>query len=489
MTPIAAVALASSLCSAPTIVLETSTSSTGVTKPLSLKEVMDSAISRYPPLIVARLKQDVQAGARLAAEGGFDLKLSASGGVDPTGFYREPTAGIELRQPTPFWGLAVFGGYRYGSDVPIYKGGEVTAVGGEFQAGLVLPLWQDGPIDERRLALRLADVGVDVASLGVRLKELETVWKAAKAYWSWTATGINLHIARNLADLAKVRQDGIRRRVEGGDLAEIELVDNERLVLERQARVVYAEQLLEQAALELSMFVRNDTGRPRTLHRSQLPHAFPRESFPGPTTLQEALRRGRQLRPELLQLTEVKKGLHAELEFANNQEAPRIDAMAAVSQDVGDKNSYGNDPDYTSKNETQLGLKLKFELPIQRRKARGQQMKVEATIRQTQEEFDFLVDAITNQISSAHIALCAAYQKVKLSRAAVRLAKRLEQAERRRLELGQSNVLTVNLREEATVNARTKLLESHLSYQTALAQFQVASGSLTIHEHILDIKP
>ena len=53
----------------------------------------------------------------------------------------------------------------------------------------------------------------------------------------------------------------------------------------------------------------------------------------------------------------------------------------------------------------------------------------------------------------------------------------MEAAERRKFDLGDSNLLLVNLREQATADAATTEVDAHLNYFDAQADYRAALAS------------
>lgn len=444
---------------------------------LHLDELLGAVDRNYPPLAAARKKIEAAEGSLMSSRGAFDLKVKGKGGYDPLGFYDTANADIGLEQLTPLWGLRLFAGYRWGNDdFPIYGAKSVTGEAGEARAGFVLPLWRDGPIDADRLAIRLAELGVDVASLDVEVKRLEAYAKASSSYFKWLAAGRKLAIDRGMLTLAEDRRGFVELRVEQGALPRIERVDNERLVVSRKADVARREGELQRAALNVSLFLRDPGGQVVRPELSSMPTSFPPVDAPSQTELDAAVARGLERRPEMARIGRAADGLAQELRFFENQRAPAVDLTVAASKDFGDKASYGPDPAFETKGETELGLSLSLSWPVEQRKARGKAAAIRAKLEQVELERRFLADAIEVQIRDAFAQLLAAFQRAEYALEAFELTRQLEAAERRRLELGQTNIFLVNLREESTAKAAKEVVDALMDYHSARAVLAVAAG-------------
>ena len=76
-------------------------------------------------------------------------------------------------------------------------------------------------------------------------------------------------------------------------------------------------------------------------------------------------------------------------------------------------------------------------------------------------------------------ALDAARLRIEITRAEIDLAIKVEEAERVRLSHGDSNILLVNLREQTTADARSKLIDVLNEFQRAKADYFLAAGIST----------
>ncbi|MFN7132002.1 MAG: TolC family protein, partial [Myxococcales bacterium] len=341
---------------------------------------------------------------------------------------------------------------------------------GEVRSGINVPLWRNGPVDRRRTAIARAELQTRAARAGTDLQLIDSVRQATQRYWDWVAAGQRLRVAEELLRIARERQEGIEERARAGDIPEIEGADNARTIRQREARVVAAERTLQAAAIELSLYLRDPDGTPRVPDASRLPDAFP---APMPSSELERLAEHTELafarRPELVRLQAQRGQQELEREWAANQAAPAVDLSIAASRDLGEV------PPKLQKTDLELGLLI--ELPLQRRTAIGRREAAEATIAGLQAQLRLTMDRIQNEVRDAAIGLDAARRRVELAAAEITLAERLAEGERTRLSLGDSNVLLVNLREQALAEARLGLVEALQEYFRTRAQFGYATGA------------
>ncbi|MBY0455711.1 MAG: hypothetical protein K2V38_00075, partial [Gemmataceae bacterium] len=155
--------------------------------PLALGEVLNSVEAAFPLLYAVEQERAIAAGQRLSAEGAFDPVLR-SRGVDQSGTFSSARLDAGVEQALPFGGATTFAGWRWGmGNFPVYSGGLKTAEGGEYRAGVNLPLLQNRDIDPRRARLLAAQITERLADPIVRRARLDFFRAAAQSYWAWQA--------------------------------------------------------------------------------------------------------------------------------------------------------------------------------------------------------------------------------------------------------------------------------------------------------------
>ncbi len=441
-------------------------------RPLTLPEVLSSVAEAHPQLEAARQRLRAAEADLSAARGGFDPQLRARGQYTPIGSFPNGRVDVELRQPTPFWGLSVYGGWRLGlGDFLAYDLRAKTASGGEVRAGVTLPVWQGGPIDRRRADIRVAGLAQDIAGIDAEGRAIELERAAARAYWAWVGAGLRLLVQRDLLKLATDRDDALRRQIAAGHTPDIEGVDNRRAIVERSARIIAAERALQQAALELGRSLRDDAGVMTVPARDRLPGAFPEPSPTDPAGLEAMLAEALERRPELRRFALQRKMAQVELQLARNLRSPRVDLDAQVARDMGRVKPADA---YLLPTEFTAGVSI--EVPLALRTARGKLRRAEAEVARIDAELRFARDIVAAELRDAHSALVAAHARVALAREQLALTHTLEQAERSRFKLGDSTLLLVNLREQATTDAATQELEALGEYHRAAADLRAAAG-------------
>lgn len=444
---------------------------------VELADVLKS-VERHHPLLVASTKDVAQAeGDLLSARGSFDPSISARASMQAIGAYSQSQLDVQATQYTGLWGSNIFAGYRFGDDMPSYYGDRLTKMGGELRAGINVPLWRNGPIDRARAGIARSERNVEMAELGVVQQRIQLQRDASYRYWEWVSAVHRKRVAESLLAIATARDSAIQARVARGDLPAIEQTDNARLVAARKGLVVSAERLLTQATIELSLFHRTVGGDPILIDASQAPN-LP-EPIPTNALDARAAELALERRPEVRRLSALEQGQRIDVDLARNQRAPAIDAFAMGSIDIGDPRRDANGVVVRSDlDKPVLAIGLVIDIPIPNRAALGKQRAAEAALDKTREQKQFAADRIRADVADARSAVDAAFERVRIARQELALAQTLERAEQARFDAGDSTILVVNMREQATAESRVREIDALADHGRALAQFRAATGSL-----------
>ena len=437
---------------------------------LELSDVLISVTNTFPLVHAAALQFDVAQGQLQSAEGAFDLKLKAASENGPVGFYETYRHSAGAVQPLMFGG-EVFGGYRIGRGdfQPWYKERQ-TNDGGEFKAGLSVPLARNVGIDARRAGLRKAEIDYSAADPQYRTAVIQTVQSASSAYWNWVAAGARERIAAQVLELATTRNEGLKEKVRAGANAPPVLQDNRRSILSREAKLIDAGRKLQQSAAKLSIYLRSSDGEPLTPTASQLPE-FPAIEQPADAIRSRLTQVALQTRPELRELELAIERVDVEIAQSENDLQPNVDAVLVGAQDVGARSTSKRD-----KSPFELEAAVLVDVPLQRRKARGKLTSLEAKRSQIAHKRRLTTDKVRTEIDVAFAALTAAYERVQRTAEARKLAEFMAEVEREKLDAGASNLLSVALREEQAADAAGTEIDANLEYQLALAALRTAAG-------------
>jgi outer membrane protein TolC len=436
--------------------------------PLGLDEVVDSAVARFPLVIAALADLDAARGDARAADGAFDPTLRSTGTL-AAGAYPSQRIDVIVEQPTPLWGASVFAGYRVGlGSFPVYDGKLQTNQYGEIRGGVRVPLLRDGYIDRRRATIRRADLGVDVAKLSVEQQKLEVARLAAQRYWDWVAAGRRVAAARAWLALATSRDADLATRVERGDIPALERAENQRSLLQRRAALASYERALAEAANELSLYLRDGAGAPITPSASRLPPGLP-DAAPFDASRAKADEAAApDRRPDVARVEAQRAQAKVDVELAKNQRLPALDVLLFTSKDFGPGDPKLDKPVFEAG--------FSFELPIPGRGPGGRAQAAEAIAGRLDAQARLARDRVLAEVRNASVAVETAAERTRLAKQEYAVAEQLAEGEADRFKLGESNLLLVNLREQAAAEAAIRQVDALADYHKAVAAYRAAVG-------------
>ncbi len=448
--------------------------------PISLDDVITAVFASYPSLDAAAREQQITAGKQLSASGEFDQMLFGDIMTEPLGYYENYRYRLGVKQYQ--WnGTQTFAEYRLGrgSFEPWYLERQTNA-GGEFKVGVAVPFVRDRDIDKRRAAVLLAQLDNASAEPIFQLEVIDSVRAASIAYWEWVAAGQRVKISKQNLDLAVERQAGIEQRVAKGEIAAIDIVDNERLIVSRQAKLIESERKLQQAVIKLSLYLRDPRGIPLLASQEQMPSGFPVEEELAQDIEEEQIAIALSSRPELILIGLEQEKQRVEVEQASNLTLPSMTGLFTASQDVGAPTSFKRD-----KSPAELEAGVLLDVPLQRSEALGKLQTARGKLAQLAAKRQLLEQTIVAQVQNYRTALDANLAALKQAKRGAQLADEMADAERKRLARGDSDILTVNLREIAAFDAELLAIDAAAEYFMAIALLNAAMGNELTYRAIM----
>jgi len=444
--------------------------------PLTLCEVLQSVNIHYPLLQAVERERGIAAGKLTSAMGAFDTNVTGAGNALAPGTYENYRSDFGAQQLLPYGGISMFGGFRTGyGNFPTYNLQRLTADAGEFRGGLTMPLAKNRDIDRARATRAQAELDVSLAEPVILRSRLDYMRAAARSYWSWTGSGERRRAADYLVDLAVERDVEIGLRVERGAVANIERIDNQQNIALRQAVVVQADRGVQQATIDLSMYYRDPSGKPLLAGRPRM-RPLPEPVAPTPAVFEQSLARALAARPEFQRLALQREKLLVERRFAENQTLPGLDAQIVGNQDAGFGKSALSGP--FGLDRQVLEASLVFQMPAQRRDARGRVAATQSQLVQIDRQLQFAEDQIRAEVQDTYSALERAYEFHKQAAQRLDLAQVVARAEREQLRLGRSDVLRVTLREQAKFDAEIYEIGARQEFWRAESDLRAADASL-----------
>jgi outer membrane protein TolC len=439
---------------------------------VSETEIVKHVLSTLPTVQMAQDDVSISKAEEKFAEGAFDIFLQGQYS-NLEGDYNYDFLQTQIVKPTAIFGLDLYAGFRKSDGIiPVYDGQLDTLSDGEFNFGFKLPLLRGFMIDERRALLSKNKLVVKQRQYQLFATELEQVRLSLHRFWDWRLSAQRFAINRDLLTIAKLRDQWLAKRMKAGDVAKFERDDNQRTILLRESLLLQAEQTLNQTLAELEFYIDDKDIRRRleTTASEKIDFVMPEDisKYTGkPDSLVDLAFVNR---PEFKALNLQKDQLKIDGELQANRFLPRLDVEGQFSRDRGQGSS--------TLDEDNAKISLQLEIPLQYRRIRGREEQIEGSISRVNNQYRAMLQRIRADIVTTQKNLSVSLQRRSLAEQELKLARVLEDGERKRLRQGETNILIVNLREQATAEANFRYAEASVEAIKHFITLKTAIGEL-----------
>jgi outer membrane protein TolC len=326
----------------------------------------------------------------------------------------------------------------------------------QYFAGVNVPIGRGLFTDERRTAIRQAELFQNIAQADQIKLVNKILLYAAKDYWNWYNSYYTFRLLSRGADIAREIFRRVKINVTQGEEAAIDSVQEAWLAFQN-------------AGIHLSNYLWDEQQAPLVLTARVAPVLQVNEQGLLSRQLLSALADSARVNhPELIKLRNKIDQLELERSLAREFLKPRLDlSYYLLSQPSAEKVI---DP----LNDYKFGLE--FSMPILLRKERSKvamtNIKIQSTeFEQSQAEREILNDitAVFNDITNTSIIIG---QQTDM----VNLYDRLLEAEFLNLENGESDLFKLNIQQEKLIQSQTKLLKLKSEYEKLKAELYWAAG-------------
>ncbi|MEM1042969.1 MAG: TolC family protein [Bacteroidota bacterium] len=431
---------------------------------LTLEAFLGQVLRANPAARSLRLETDRALADLLDARGGFDPTLTSGYEYkteDADDKLNVLRSGVALPLDLPM-SPSLLVDYRRGLGSSIDPSVS-TSPAGETRFGLSFSPLQGFGTNKRRAALEAARLGPRLAEAFEARGQNRLLLDAAQVFWAWAEAQEVLQVNRELLVLATERRDFVVRQARAGETAAVDSVEAELAVASREGKVAEARRKAEQASVKLAVFLWNEDGTPGTSRYSAptLPtlRAEPDSAQAVATALAQ--------RPELREVALAQRQAEVEQRLAREQLRPDLKLEAQVV-------SYDDNP----LGVTDVKLGFRIDQPLLFRAGRSEAARAEIEIQALRFEQDLARRAIRADVDAVLVALRQSLRRVSAAERRVELAQRLQEAEQRRFELGESTLFLVNQREQAFAEAREERVAAQVDALQADATFRWATGTI-----------
>jgi outer membrane protein TolC len=440
----------------------------------SAAAVLTATREHFPEIKVQAQKIKEAKAGLLSAKGAFDFVAKADSAARVDGFYTGDYADARIEKPLTTLGASVLSGYRSARGVfPPYEEDYRTGAGGEWFAGVQVPLLKGRAIDDRRAELAVTELLVSQATYEARAVEIQIERDAIDIYLRWRAAQGIVEVFTRLLKQAEIRLEQTTQGVAAGDRAGIDTVDANRLVLKRKALLAKSEAEVQKFGAVLSLYYRDVDGNPILLSDSNSCSALSTYAVDAVKAILAL--DARELSAKATEQSLFLKVLEPQLEankvqgqLAENSLLPKVDVGVQVARDIGSGSK--------STADTELKGIIKFELPLERRQAKGKQQAVTAKRIGLAQKQALVLQKIRADSEKVRVALENSVQLYQLAKAEADAARELVDAEEKRLSFGDSSLLLVNVREQTLAEAEVAVVEARAAISQALADVSMVLG-------------
>ncbi|MEM6784676.1 MAG: TolC family protein [Bacteroidota bacterium] len=431
---------------------------------LTLDAFLDQVVRTNPAARSLRLESDRARADLLDARGGFDPVLlsgyeyKTEENQDKLNVLR---GGVALPFDLPMSPSLVVD-YRRGLGSSIDPSVS-TSSAGETRFGLSFSPLQGFGTTKRRAALESARFEPRLAEAFETRGQNLLLLEATRTFWSWVEAQEVLQVNRELLVLATERRDFVVRQARAGETAAVDSVEAELAVVSREGKVAEAVRKAEQASVKLSVFLWSEDGAPES-SRYTAP-ALP--ALPAEPDSAQAVATALAERPELREVALEQRQMEVEQRLAREQLRPDLRLEAQVV-------SYDDNP----LGVTDVKLGFKIDQPLFFRSGRSEVARAEIEMQALRFEQDLAQRAIRADVDAVLVALRQSLVRVSAAERRVELSQRLQEAEQRRFELGESTLFLVNQREQAFAEAREERIAARIDVLQADATFRWATGTI-----------
>lgn len=401
------------------------------------------------------------------ARGGFDPLIY--GNLDQkefksTNYFTNREAGVKI--PT-LMGVELNGTFEQNNGIYMNPERAVPS-NGLISAGASVNLGQGLILDERRAALRQAQIYQEATEVE-RQKMLNDLYlNATEMYWNWALSFENLLVLREGLALAEFRFRGVKRTFEQGDNAAIDTVEAYTQVLSRRYRLQTAENNFFVATQMLNTFLWDESGSPMFLNQDIYPEGLFDEFLLSPDETE--LRTIVTSHPEL-RLTDYEI---ARLEVDRKLKTQQLLPVVKLKYNFINERFDGLTEYAFFENNYKWGVSIYT--PVFLRKTRGAVGLAKAKIDFKQNDRNLKELQLRNKLESELNTWNILNRQAQTIGDNVASLTSLLEGEMRKFQMGESSLFLVNAREVSVLDSRLTLNELVSKLKTSYAKTRVAAG-------------
>jgi len=410
---------------------------------------------------------------------------------------------VEVRQEIPTGGQFSMGLYSYKSDSNQLFQTINPRYGSRLSFNFSQPILKNFGFKTSRKEIIVAQNNLDISEAKFKSILLDTIYSVEEAYWNLAYNIANLEFMKQSLELAQDLLAKNKREVEVGTLAPIEVLTAEAEVATRQADILQAEVQVRNSEDSLKTII-NLSAEKKDVQVPVIPTDRPSyEEYK--ITIDEALRKGLENRPDLQEIRLDLKNKDIEVGYARNQLLPELTFNASYWSPglSGSRILYENDdpisgvvvgivPGKASDalhdafnfkyNNWYVGFTLT--IPTNTVFSRAQYAEARVNLEKRQLELQDTEQQAFLEIRNAVRSVQTNYERIKAYNVARELAERKLDAEEKKLKVGLTTNYIVLQNQRDLATAKSNELRAIADYILSLAALEKAMGTTLIARNI-----
>lgn len=415
-------------------------------------------VKKYHPIAKqAQLVISESEAKLLKARGAFDPKLALDYNrkkFKETEYYDKLNTSFKI--PT-WYGIELKANFEEADGV--YLNPESTLPqDGLYSAGISFSVAQGLVINKRMASLKQAKLFKQQAQVDRDIMVNNILYQASLVYFDWLKAYNEVELYNEFLTNSKVRFNGVKKNVEVGESAAIDVVEARIVVNERELLLEKAKVKLMKATLELSNYLWLENNIPVELQDNIIPNVNSEESIDASLSISELAIYDFDLEahPKVKSLSYKYESLKIEKRLKANMLLPKIDLQYNfLSQTPEATNSFST-ANYKS------AVTMRF--PLFLRKERGDLKLAKLKMQNTSLDITLSKLSIKNKVNAIKNELQSYSIQNDLTDKMIQDYQELVAAEERKFTLGESSLFLVNSRERKLMDARLKAIILENSY-------------------------
>jgi outer membrane protein TolC len=420
-------------------------------------------VARQAELLSAVAQQEIR-----LAKGSFDPKLEAvleSKEFLDKSYYSKADAYISLptRSPvTPKIGFEQNKGELL-NDIDRIPGDR------QFLAGLSLPVGRGLITDERRTALKQAELLTSMAE-AEQIKIInKLLLEATKTYWSWyyahhayRLLDQSVGVAREIFDRTKLNEAN----------GEASVLDTVQAKISWQTRLVERQETLlalQNTIIQVSNFLWNSNQEPIQLGESVQPFISDQYNEIPLSTVNELLKQTEENHPELIKQNIKIRQYELDRKLAREFLKPQLDLNYSLLSQPYTATAFDPLNDYK--------LGIDFSVPLLLRKERSKLALTEIKLKTANWELSQQQRNLVNEVATAINEVNNTARLIQQQQSMVGSYEKLMQGELLNFENGESDLFKINIQQEKLIQSQLKLTKMKAEFQKQLAYVYWAAGT------------